>query len=161
MQDTKPWRLQLPCADVHWFDVDQPAVMKLKQQLLQQAGAALQPQPDTDSSTDAGSQQGHSNTATSGPPQCVSGEAVQQQDQPHQQCSFPLRIKDWHPVAADLAEVPLADCLRISGFRSNCCTIWLAEALLYYLPLDTVSCGWKPFCVLPRAVMPQLWRSSL
>lgn len=109
VQDSKPWRLQLPNCTVHWFDIDQPAVLQLKQQLLQQADAAL-----------------------SHPPQ---------PQEPAAQHRHPLLVNRWHPVLADLSETSLADALIAAGFQPGVCTIWLAEALLYYLPLDIVSFG--------------------
>lgn len=67
------------------------------------------------------------------------GSSYAEQQQQQQRRCYPLLINHWQAVTADLAEVPLADCLHAASFQSNCCTIWLAEALLYYLPLDTVS----------------------
>jgi O-methyltransferase involved in polyketide biosynthesis len=52
---------------------------------------------------------------------------------------FPLLLQQWSPLPVDLSEVPLAACLRAAGFQQQRPTVWLAEALLYYLPLDTVS----------------------
>lgn len=116
---TTPWRLQLPapCQQLHlrWFDVDQPGVIQLKQQLLQEAGAATTPQ------------QQHQNTAGHGSNDSSSS------------VRFPLQVASWAPVAADLAVTSLADALGGAGFDASCTTVWIAEALIYYLPLHTVS----------------------
>lgn len=113
---SQPWRLQKPVqlAVLSWYDVDQPAVMQHKQQLLQQAGAALGPPTATPAT-----QQPAANTAVS-------------------QAQFPLLVDRWQPVAADLSQTSLASCLEAHGFDRQRPTVWLAEALLYYLPLDKV-----------------------
>lgn len=95
---------------VAWFDVDQPAVLALKQQLLEQAGAQQAPQQEQQSAGDGG-------TAGS---------------------SHALRVASWRPVAADLAATSLAASLAGAGFVAGRPTVWLAEALLYYIPLPGV-----------------------
>lgn len=88
--------------------------MQLKQQLLQQAGAAT--------SAPAGPTEQGQDTATA-----------------HK---FPLLLHSWHPLAVDLSVTSLAAGLEAAGFRRDRPTLWIAEALIYYLPLDTVSRPW-------------------
>lgn len=145
LQDTKPWRLQ-PLLHVHWFEIDQPAVMQLKQQLLQQAGAATATAPEP-GGADLGSTTAGSSTASlaqtaaaSDGRSCVAPAAADHEQQQHQQgVRFPLLPQRYSAVPADLAMVPLAACLQAAGFQQQRPTVWVAEALLYYLPLDVVS----------------------
>jgi O-methyltransferase involved in polyketide biosynthesis len=65
--------------------------------------------------------------------------AALKQQQQQQEVRFPLLPQQYSPLAADLAEVPLASCLQAAGFQQQRPTVWVAEALLYYLPLDVVS----------------------
>lgn len=143
--DTKPWRVQ-PLLHVHWFEIDQPAVMQLKQQLLQQAGAATATAPEP-GGADLGSTTAGSSTASlaqtaaaSDGRSCVAPAAADHEQQQHQQgVRFPLLPQRYSAVPADLAMVPLAACLQAAGFQQQRPTVWVAEALLYYLPLD-VAC---------------------
>ncbi len=108
--DTKPWRMALPC-HVKWFDVDQPAVLTLKERLLRSAGAAL-------------------------------SSAVEAQQTPGEDdVAFPLLPASWVAVSADLATRRLAEVLKEAGHNPAVPTVWLAEALLYYLPLPQVLAG--------------------
>lgn len=140
VQDSKPWRLRLG-VPVTWWDVDQPGVMHLKQQLLAAAGAASVQQghqssahPQTAASTD-GTPPDQQSAGEAGP----AAAAVQ----------FPLLVDCWRPVAADLSQTRLRSCLQSSGFDPYVPTVWLAEALLYYLPLDQVIGGlWLRTCHL-------------
>jgi len=119
LQDSKPWRLQLPATcsnlEICWFDVDQPGVLQQKQQLLRQAGAATclhqQQQQLADSSNSTGSADSH---------------------------IFPLLVSSYTPVPADLSETTLAEVLPAAGFDCHCSTVWIAEALIYYIPLPQV-----------------------
>lgn len=132
MQDSKPWRLH-PGLPVTWLDVDQPGVMQLKQQLLQEAGAA----------GTAAVQPGQHGTITTPhePASADTHSGLQDDTQPAatEAVRFPLLVDCWRPVAADLSQTPLSSCLECSGFDQHVPTVWLAEALLYYLPLEQVS----------------------
>lgn len=130
LQDSKPWRLQTP-VKVTYFDIDQPAVMHFKQQLLSEARAAT---TTSKSSSQAPGDAGASSSVTG----CGSQPAAQ----------FPLLVDSWQPVAADLSQTSLASCLQSSGFDATVPCVWLAEALLYYLPLSQVT------CVKPEAYTP-------
>jgi O-methyltransferase involved in polyketide biosynthesis len=128
--DSKPWRLHMPTS-ITWFDVDQPGVTQTKLQLLADAGAATastsQPSHSADSLPAAPS------TATSD-----SADAAQLDSSTEQGTAarFPLLVDSWRAVAADLSKVSLSSCLGASGFNPSIPTVWLAEALLYYLTLD-------------------------
>jgi O-methyltransferase involved in polyketide biosynthesis len=52
---------------------------------------------------------------------------------------FPLLVDVWRPVPADLSQVSLTASLEAAGFDCKTPTVWLCEALLYYLPLDQVT----------------------
>jgi hypothetical protein len=147
LQDTKPWRLHPPLP-VHWFDIDQPAVMQLKQQLLQRAGAAVAPQDCSNAailSQTAGSIAAAQDTMADEDATSFIGSASattsrqQQKQQERDVNQFPLLPQQYSPLAADLAVVPLASCLEAAGFQHQRPTVWVAEALLYYLPLEVVS----------------------
>jgi hypothetical protein len=119
---------------ITWFDVDQPGVTQTKLQLLADAGAATastsQPSHSADSLPAAPS------TATSD-----SADAAQLDSSTEQGTAarFPLLVDSWRAVAADLSKVSLSSCLGASGFNPSIPTVWLAEALLYYLTLDQVT----------------------
>jgi len=134
-QDSKPWRLQVP-VKVTWFDVDQPGVMQCKHQLLQEAGAALTQQPHLDNHTQ--------NTSNTSPHHAASSQVPCSQGSESDSIpgvQFPLLVEAWRPVAADLSTTALASCLQVNGFDATVPTVWLAEALLYYLTLDKVNQG--------------------
>jgi O-methyltransferase involved in polyketide biosynthesis len=127
VQDSKPWRLQMPCK-VHYFDVDQPGVIQAKQQGLQEAGAATMPaqqqqQQQQEQHSHLGARQQDSSAG-------ASDKAAAQ---------FPLLVGSWQPVPGDLSQVSLSSCLEGCGFDRSLPTVWLAEALLYYLTLDQVG----------------------
>lgn len=129
LQDSKPWRLQVP-VNVTWFDVDQPGVVQCKHQLLQEARAALT-QPHLNNHTD--------NTSTGSLHRTAASQGNESDSSPDVQ--FPLLVEAWLHVAADLSTTALASCLQGNGFDASVPTVWLAEALLYYLPLDKVNQG--------------------
>jgi hypothetical protein len=108
--------------------------MQLKQQLLQEAGAAstatLQP---AQHATSTQQQDPVSTDSTH------SGMQDKAEGQAAAAMQFPLLVDCWRPVAADLSETPLSSCVTSSGFDMNVPTVWLAEALLYYLQLEQVS----------------------
>jgi hypothetical protein len=135
VQDSKPWCLNMGLP-VTWLDVDQPAVMQLKQQLLSAAGAAstASPQP-----AQHASRTHPQDAAGAGSDSTHSGMQDKAQEQAAAAVQFPLLVDRWRPVAADLSDTSLSSCLTCSGFDKNAPTVWLAEALLYYLPLEQVS----------------------
>lgn len=132
VQDSKPWRLHLGIP-VTWWDVDQPGVMQLKQQLLAAAGAASIHNGHHPSSHPHTTASSTGSTPSSQQPQGEAGSVAAAAVQ------FPLLVDCWRPVAADLSQTRLSSCLASSGFDASVPTVWLAEALLYYLPLDQVS----------------------
>lgn len=140
LQDSKPWRLRMP-PSITWFDVDQPGVIQTKKQLLADAGAAdapthqpLQNPPSTVTSGSADTAQPAGGTEP--------GAAVR----------FPLLVDSWRPVPADLSKVSLSSCLDGRGFDPSILTVWLAEALLYYLTLDQVTTD------SPRGLIDKGWQ---
>jgi hypothetical protein len=52
--------------------------------------------------------------------------------------AFPLTAASWQGIAADLSKQQLADVLLPSGFNPEVPTVWVAEALIYYLRLPQV-----------------------
>jgi hypothetical protein len=144
LQDSKPWRLHMPTS-ITWFDVDQPGVINTKSQLLTDAAAATASTPQPAYSADSPSA-AHS-TADSDSPYTAQLDSSTEQGMA---VRFPLLVDSWRAVAADLSKVSLSSCLEASGFDPSIPTVWLAEALLYYLTLDQVtidslSCyaGWQ------------------
>lgn len=131
VQDTRPWRLCFP-PGVACFDLDQPGVMQLKQQLLAQAGAQLShplPQPPTS--------QLRPNPTQQHAPQAV-GQPQQQAAATQGAVSHPLTCSSYAAVSADLSQKELGQVLAAAGFQQQVPTVWVAEALLYYLPLPKV-----------------------
>jgi O-methyltransferase involved in polyketide biosynthesis len=165
---------------VHWFDIDQPAVMQLKQQLLQQASAQVTPPSCSTTAASIRDTPASQHTPTAAADKsdhicahaaATVNQASQQQQQQQQQAEvqFPLLLQQWRPLPVDLSEVPLAACLQAAGFQQQRPTVWLAEALLYYLPLDTVSSRLSSYasacavcdvaeCACSAAMFPQ-WQS--
>lgn len=47
--------------------------------------------------------------------------------------AFPLLYSSWTPIPLDLSKTNMTDALLTAGFDSSCLTVWVAEALLYYL----------------------------
>eukprot|EP00775_Hariotina_reticulata_P009887 gene9887-10044_t len=43
------------------------------------------------------------------------------------------------PVPADLSKTTLAEVLPAAGFDRSCSTVWIAEALIYYIPLTQAA----------------------
>lgn len=111
----------MPC-HIHWFDVHQPGVIQAKQQGLDEAGAATMPAQQQQQPQHQGAHQQDSSA----------GASVQA-------AQFPLLVHSWQPVPADLSQVSLSCCLEGNGFDRSLPTVWLAEALLYYLTLDQVG----------------------
>lgn len=117
--------------NVTWFDVDQPGVIQTKQQLLQEAGAASTVAQQQAHHTSTGQQ---SSSSSSGAPPDPSSSAATSVEQ----AQFPLLVDSWQAVPADLSQTSLASCFKTKGFDSSIPTVWVAEALLYYLTLDQV-----------------------
>lgn len=165
LQDTRPWRLHFP-VPVHWFDVDQPQVVTLKQQLLSAAEAQLTadntnsiaPASASNSNSSASVDMASTSTSSKDPSAGTSssGTAAVTQDQQQSthvshaaassghppQFKFPLTAASWRAVGADLSCISLEDALTSAGFVKGQTTVWIAEALLYYLPLPKVSLCW-------------------
>lgn len=116
--DTRPWRLMFPPGEVHWICMDLPEVITMKQTLLGQAGAQTVPR----ARAPVGSRTAPS-TAT-----------------------WPLKCTSWQGVGQDLsalnsssgvdATAVLTAALEKTGFDPGMPTVWILEAVLYYMPLD-------------------------
>jgi hypothetical protein len=52
--------------------------------------------------------------------------------------SHPLTCSSYAAVSADLSQKELGQVLAAAGFQQQVPTVWVAEALLYYLPLPKV-----------------------
>jgi hypothetical protein len=130
LQDTRPWRLAFP-PDVTYFDLDQPGVMQLKQQLLAQAGAQL-PHPLSPGPTP----QPSSTSPLSNAPCSMDQHQAPGADGA---VSHRLTCSSYAAVSADLSQQELGQVLAAAGFQPQVATVWVAEALLYYLPLPKVS----------------------
>jgi O-methyltransferase involved in polyketide biosynthesis len=118
--DTRPWRLPLP--GVHYVCVDQPDIMRLKKKLLAAAGAQL-----------GAAAAGGSDAAVT----CTGGGDDGGSDGGGGSGGyrFPLTAATWSGVGVDLSVVPLAEALAAGGFLAGATTVWVAEALIYYLHL--------------------------
>ncbi|MEW5300068.1 MAG: hypothetical protein WDW36_003026 [Sanguina aurantia] len=150
---------------VHWYDVDFPAIVELKRKLLARARAETGRNERTSEDATASSPAASSSSADASasaltpllttpvspvttPPGAStqdpdsSAACAQQSDSPPQQqgasipqSSFPLLTASWTAVPHDLADGSLAAALEVAGFNSHLPTIWLAEAVLYYMPV--------------------------
>ncbi len=120
--DTRPWRLpqlaQRSGCRVRWFDVDQPEIARLKLDSLAAAGA-----------------------------QTSAEEVVRPGDGQRERpaaAAFPLHCSSYAMVGADLSVVPLREALvqlaePAQPFRADLPTVWVLEAVIYYLPLEAAD----------------------
>eukprot|EP00195_Chlamydomonas_chlamydogama_P002951 CAMPEP_0202919996 /NCGR_PEP_ID=MMETSP1392-20130828/76624_1 /ASSEMBLY_ACC=CAM_ASM_000868 /TAXON_ID=225041 /ORGANISM="Chlamydomonas chlamydogama, Strain SAG 11-48b" /LENGTH=291 /DNA_ID=CAMNT_0049613471 /DNA_START=158 /DNA_END=1033 /DNA_ORIENTATION=+ len=116
--DTRPWRLDFPAgSDVRWICVDFPNVMTAKHQLLAAAGA----ETGSRKQESANGERSHSMPEGSG-------------------CKWPLHCSSWHGLGLDLSDdnnvQELGARLEACGFRADIPTVWVIEAVLYYMPLE-------------------------
>lgn len=119
--DTRPWRLAFPAGmAVHWICLDLPEVMAMKQALLKEAGAETRPRPG------AKTQDG------------ASGSGLH----------FPLQCSSWHGLAHDLSTLDTGSTSGPSAFLNTLSeaaynpqqpTVWIIEAVLYYMPLRSAE----------------------
>jgi O-methyltransferase involved in polyketide biosynthesis len=123
--DTRPWRLRPPpgCR-VAWFDVDMPSIARLKKERLAAAEAATGP-----------------------------GRATAAADASDP--AFPLMYDSYCLMGANLATTSLSDVFMQRGsvndqmsapavvssvaFNPMLPTVWVLEAVIYYMPLDAAS----------------------
>jgi O-methyltransferase involved in polyketide biosynthesis len=115
--DTRPWRLEFPVnLKVHWICIDFPEVMNSKKDLLARAGAQCTPRNS---------------------PHFIDNSA----------CSkWPLKVSSWHGLGLDLSSISssesveeaaetLENALTQTSFDKSLPTVWILEAVLYYMPL--------------------------
>lgn len=149
VQDTRPWRLCFP-PGVAYFDLDQPGVMQLKQQLLAQAGAQLSyPLPQLPTP------QASPNPTQQHVPQAVA-QPQQQAAATQGAASHPLTCSSYAAVSADLSQQELKQVLAEAGFQQQVPTVWVAEALLYYLPLPKVRMSCFPSLFVVGEILKKL-----
>lgn len=113
--DTRPWRLNMTGYAVSWVDIDQPCIAQLKQKLLSQA---------------------HAQTANS---ETTQHSITKQADGDGYSHNFPLHVLSYNIQGVDLSTSSLTETLLHSKWNPRSPTIWLLEAVIYYLPISAAS----------------------
>jgi hypothetical protein len=107
---------------VAWFDVDQPDIAGLKAASLTAAGADVGLNPHE----------------LAGQQEVTTGNHGSRDATADRIC-FPLLCGSYALMGADLSCTPLEDVMLPSGFDTSVPTVWILEALVYYMPLDAAS----------------------
>ncbi|GAX79455.1 hypothetical protein CEUSTIGMA_g6896.t1 [Chlamydomonas eustigma] len=134
--DTRPWRLDFPeNLKVHWICMDFPDVMDSKKALLRKAGA-----------------------------QCIP------RDSPHfmndcKNSKWPLKLSSWNGLGLDLSSISnresVEEAARVleeslihhTSFDKSLPTVWILEAVLYYMPLPSAEVLLGALACLSRAAI--------
>jgi hypothetical protein len=147
---TRPWRLGCLAACDLAAEVDLPAVVQLKRLLLQQAGAQLshggagqegQRQGDGAAADGRGGDVGEG-ASGEGEGQGEGEEAAGLSSNDAATCAFPLLAKRYAALGVDLSTCPpggLRQQLEALGWEPSRPTLWVLEALIYYLPLEAAE----------------------
>jgi O-methyltransferase involved in polyketide biosynthesis len=134
------------------FDVDLPLVAQIKAASLSEAGAG--PVDMASASSTSSTQDPSSNDpASTGTASSIN---VWKWDRTQGASTFPLQPASYALAGVDLGSTVLSAALKPLGFDPSIQTIWVLEALVYYLPLQAAGQLWEALAQLCPAGSVQI-----